>query len=110
MEWNQIELVQTCGACPEQYDAYLDGKLIGYLRLRHGYFNVRYPDAGGESVYDAHPKGDGIFEYEERQIYLNNAKKALYDKIMSADENNLKKLNSEEHCEGCTLTKINCKC
>lgn len=39
-----IELRQTCAACPEQYDAYLNGELVGYLRLRHGHFRVRtYP-------------------------------------------------------------------
>ena len=72
-----IKLVQTCGACPEQYDAYLDNKMIGYLRLRHGNFTVRYPDHNGEIVFEAKPHGDGLFHYEERDLYLDLAKKFL---------------------------------
>lgn len=72
-----LELVQTCGACPEQYDVFLDGETIGYLRLRHGYFRADYPCCGGETVYEAYPMGDGIFEEDEREHYLNEAKIAL---------------------------------
>lgn len=52
----KVELQQTCGACPEQYDAYIDGIEIGYLRLRHGYFRAEYL---GKTVYDANTIGDG---------------------------------------------------
>lgn len=76
-----IVLKETCGACPEQYEAFLDGKQVGYLRLRHGHFRVDYPDCGGETIYDAYPKGDGIFESEERDFYLTEAKKAISAKI-----------------------------
>jgi hypothetical protein len=31
-------LEQTCIACPEQYDVYLDNSYVGYLRLRYGRF------------------------------------------------------------------------
>lgn len=78
----EIELKMTCGACPEQYDAFLDGKQVGYLRLRHGYFRVDYPDCGGETIYEAEPKGDGFFENDERDFYLNEAKKAIFNKII----------------------------
>lgn len=40
-------LEQTCYAYPEQYDVFLDGKQVGYLRLRHGYFRCDYPNCGG---------------------------------------------------------------
>lgn len=73
----EIELIQTCGACPEQYDAFLDGKEVGYLRLRHGYFRVDYPAWGGKTIYSTHPKGDGIFESDEREFHLHMAKQAL---------------------------------
>lgn len=76
----KIELVQTCGACPEQYDAFIDGELVGYLRLRHGYFTVQYPNVSGELVYSAEPKGDGIFEYDEREGYLAAARLAIINK------------------------------
>lgn len=66
-----IKLVQTCGACPEQYDAFDEnGDIVGYLRLRHGTFRVECPDVGGAEVYRANPKGDGVFDYDERDYYL----------------------------------------
>lgn len=73
----RIERVQTCSACPEQYDAFLDGEQIGYLRLRHGFFSVEYPDCGGRLVLEAQPEGDGIFAAHEREHYLSLAKLAL---------------------------------
>lgn len=73
----QITLNRTCHACPEQYDAFLDGKQVGYLRLRHGYFYASVPDVGGEVVYEAEPEGDGIFADHERDRYLTAAKAAI---------------------------------
>lgn len=77
MHREDYELVQTCGACPEQYDVFLDGQQVGYLRLRHGTFRAEYPDCGGAEVYRANPEGDGVFEYEERTHYLNQAIRAI---------------------------------
>ena len=77
----KLELEQTCGACPEQYDAYIGETEVGYLRLRHGRFTVQYPDSRGEVVYSASPKGDGCFESDEREYYLNEAKKALLNRF-----------------------------
>ena len=74
---NGIELFQTCGACPEQYDAYQNHEQVGYLRLRHGHFRVDCPFGGGVTVYEANPNGDGVFEYEERDFYLNMATQAI---------------------------------
>lgn len=74
---NDIRLVQTCGACPEQYDAFIGDKQVGYLRLRHGFFRVDYPECGGKTIYGAHPQGDGIFESDERAKYLEAAKEAI---------------------------------
>ena len=73
-----IELEMTCGACPEQYDAIYEGEIVGHLRLRHGYFRV---ECNNKTVYEAHPKGDGIFDSEERNRYLKKAKKAIYKEI-----------------------------
>ena len=64
----------TCGACPEQYDVYIDSIKLGYLRLRHGVFTVEY---SGELIYTGYPMGDGIFENDEREKYLKKAKKKL---------------------------------
>lgn len=78
-----IALVQTCGACPEQYDAYLEHTDIpvGYFRLRHGYYSVYYPDPAGDLVYEAHPQGDGIFEPQEREGYLRAGILAIRERI-----------------------------
>ena len=72
-----VRLVMTCSACPEQYDAFIGDKKIGYLRLRHGHFTVEYPDCGDEMVYTASPDGDGIFNNDERDYYLRFAVDAL---------------------------------
>lgn len=75
---SKVILRQTCGACPEQYDAYLDGVNVGYLRLRHGNFTV---EAGGELLYQAEPKGDGIFDEDERDYYLRFAVDAILKRV-----------------------------
>ena len=82
---DDISLTQTCGACPEQYDAYdPDGKQVGYLRLRHGYFSVDMPDAGGTEVYGACPQGDGIFDPDERDGYLRTARERIAEHLNAA--------------------------
>lgn len=79
---DEIKLVQTCGACPEQYDAFHKGEQVGYLRLRHGYFRVDYPDCGGETVFEANPDGDGVFDADERQGYLDQACAAIFERLI----------------------------
>lgn len=70
----------TCPACPEQYDVYTqDKQLVGYLRLRHGYFRADVPYCGGETIYESYPRGDGIFDEDERIPELTNAVKAIAD-------------------------------
>ncbi|MNY14590.1 hypothetical protein D3C86_1477750 [compost metagenome] len=77
VRWQDIQLIETCGACPEQYDALYDGKDVGYLRLRHGHFYVECPNIGGKTVYAADPEGDGCFVEEEREYYLTSARQAI---------------------------------
>ena len=73
-----IKLKQTCGACPEQYDAFDGDKQVGYLRLRHCSFYVQCPDCGdGPIVYEAYPRGNGCFEIDERDYYLRFAVAAI---------------------------------
>lgn len=81
---NGLELIMTCGACPEQYDVFKDGEQVGYLRLRHGEFRVDFPDCGDETIYEASPNGDGIFDDNERLIYMNNAMKAILQKLTNS--------------------------
>jgi hypothetical protein len=72
-------LKMTCQACPEQYDVFFENHQIGYLRLRHGNFSASYPDYGGDIVFGASPKGDGVFKDSERFKYLNAAVSALIE-------------------------------
>ena len=79
-----ITLKQTGSACPEQYEAFIGDKQVGYLRLRHGYFRVDFPDCGGETIYEAEPKGDGMFiDVDEKDFYLKEAKRAIIKKLES---------------------------
>ncbi len=78
-----MRLIQTCGACPEQYDVF-HGKLkVGYLRLRHGHFLAHYGGVGGPVVYEAQTRGDGAFEADEREYHLERAKAAIRAEITS---------------------------
>ena len=76
----KVRLVLTCGACPEQYDAFIGDKHVGYLRLRHGTFRVDDPNVGGETIYKANPEGDGIFAAHERDYYLKCAVGAILER------------------------------
>lgn len=78
----------TCGACPEQYDVFdEEGLLVGYLRLRHGRFRCdRVVDDKHTEIYAAHPKGDGIFEADEREQYLTEAIMVLDSVLHKSNE------------------------
>lgn len=78
-----LKLVQTCGACPEQYDAYQGDNQVGYLRLRGGYF---YAECHGVRVYEADTIGDGIFKEYERTKHLNAACRAIEQALLQQDE------------------------
>ena len=67
-------LVLTCHACPEQYDVFLHGEEVGYLRLRHGHFRA---ECRNSVVYEASTRGDGIFEDDERDHHLRMAVSAI---------------------------------
>lgn len=80
-----FKLVCTCPACPEQYDVFdiATGAQVGYLRLRHGMFRADYPECGGKTVYTATPKGDGLFNDDERQKYLEEALAAIRKELLA---------------------------
>lgn len=79
------EIVQTCAACPEQYEVFLGDQQIGYLRLRHGTFRADYPDCGGLTVYEIAALGDGVFEPLEREPHMLLAVRALLKRHKSVD-------------------------
>lgn len=73
-----IKLVETCGACPEAYDAFdEDGNYLAHLRLRYGYFTVTLE--GGKRVYETCTIGDGVFECSEREYHLDKAIEAIQE-------------------------------
>lgn len=87
MNIDQIELVMTCAACPEQYDAFYEGKKVGYLRLRHGEFRVDFPECGDETIfYSEEMQGDGKFEDDERDEFLLKAKQAIVKRLKEEKE------------------------
>ena len=45
-----LHLVNTCDACPEQYDVFRGEEKVGYLRLRWGSFTAECRDV---MVYEA---------------------------------------------------------
>lgn len=51
--YGNCKFVQTCNACPEQYDVFIGNKLVGYVRLRWGTLRAYYPDVMGKTVYTA---------------------------------------------------------
>jgi len=79
MKIKDYHLECTCGACPEQYDVFKDGKQVGYLRLRHGEFRADSPDCGDTTVFYADDMtGDGWFTDDERDTYLAAAIDAIH--------------------------------
>lgn len=80
----QFNFVQTCEACPEQYDVFLDGDLVGYVRLRWGELYCTYPNVMGKQVY-TYSMGDGITGAfrtdDERNFHLEEIAKSLYNVI-----------------------------
>ena len=80
-----IRLVQTCPACPEQYDAFLGERQVGYLRLRWGEFRVDFPECGGATIYCAafdDPFKGAFDNDEERAQYLEAAKAAIRERLI----------------------------
>ena len=81
---SEFVFVETCGACPEQYDVFdSNGNQVGYVRLRFGYLRVEYPDYGGEVIYD-HEFSDGwkgMFTEDEREYYLKEIAEAISKRI-----------------------------
>jgi len=70
--------IEGGGSYPEQYDVYLNGKEVGYLRLRYGQFRA---EVYGHVVYTAETEGKGCFEDSERDKYLHAAILAIDEYI-----------------------------
>mgnify|MGYP000489417732 CR=1 FL=1 len=87
-----VELIQTCPAFPEQYDGYIDGEKVAYLRLRHRWFRAEYL---GKVVFTSEPNGDGAFDDSERAQQLNAACDAIINEHRKREEPRSYKIVSE---------------
>lgn len=77
-----LRFENTCGACPEQYDVFLEGEQVGYVRVRHGWVSAEYPDCGGTHIYSDYIHGDGSFEdTAERMKHLRLIATLLHGRI-----------------------------
>ena len=77
--------VNTCYACPEQYDVYRDnGQICAYVRLRWGNLYAEYPSIDGEVIYNTHfsDNSKGNFDNDsERDYYLKEISGLEEDRI-----------------------------
>jgi hypothetical protein len=76
-----MKLIKTCDSCPEQYDVVNSdtGVMLGYIRLRWGWFRVFCPDVGGECVIQEQISEQplGVFPDENRDRFLTRALLAI---------------------------------
>lgn len=82
MKAKDIYLIQTCAMCPEQYDAVDEfGNIVGYLRMRWGWFLVYCPDVDTDATVYEHQYQNaylGAFpSNSERKKHLRRAKAAI---------------------------------
>lgn len=84
MNANNLRLVCTCGACPEQFDVYSDkNELIGYIRFRWGHLQCRPQNQNGidfDTIVYAWSCDDGwvgVIPGDVREEVLENCKQAL---------------------------------
>lgn len=81
-----LEFVNTCSACPEQYDVFdKHHNIVGYVRLRWGDLTCKYPDVEGELIYSDSISEDGwigLFDNEEqRLLHLTAIADRIIEKI-----------------------------
>lgn len=85
-----FDFERTCGACPEQYDVYLEGNQVGYVRLRWGSLRCDYPNVGGETIYQ-HSFRDafsGCFDNDEQRDYhLDLIAQTVYNRFIGSESN-----------------------
>lgn len=90
-------LEQTCGGCPEAYNVYIEDSekpvYIGELYVRYGGYTIS--DKHHNAI--AHPeiKGDGLFEWEEREHMLKLGCSTIYRDMM--EKSIIKKLRDEDY-------------
>lgn len=77
----KLYFIETCEACPEQYDVFKGGRQVGYVRLRWGTVTCDFPDCRGDTIY-SHSFDDGwkgsFEDSEERDMYLDRIATAIH--------------------------------
>jgi hypothetical protein len=87
-----LDFVQTCCACPEQYDVYRQGHRVGYVRLRFGILAAYVPTFSlvperlvyKHSFYDDDEWLGEFHNEAERQRYLEEIAGAIYSRLKKA--------------------------
>jgi len=72
----KFEWIQTCYACPEQYEVFYNNRQVSYVRLRWGKLTASFPDFDGEPIYNYKFYGEdglkGHFDNDiEREFHKN---------------------------------------
>lgn len=76
---SNLRLVQSSGACPEQYEMLYNDDEIALLHLRYGHFRVF--NSRDQILYEAYPAGDDVFENNEREFYLTMGQLAVLEHL-----------------------------
>ena len=84
MDANNLQLVCTCGACPEQYDVYsAENELVGYICFRLGSLYCCSQNQNGIDfdnvvyTWDCNDGWAGVIPDDVREEVLENCKQAL---------------------------------
>ena len=91
---DNIRLECTCGACPEQYDMFIDDAQVGYIRYRWGHLACRPCKSDGTIDWDntvfewEHPNDgwSGIIPDDQRDTLLQQCKNAVAKYVWAGPE------------------------
>ena len=89
-------IVQTCGACPSQWEGHLtDGRMF-FARYRHGFLTLHFSRGPTGNVYDAlgpqaeqvfsEGLGDGLDGWMDTATMLGHVADAMLDARKAEDE------------------------
>ncbi len=85
------DLIQTCGACPSQWECKTSNNRLMYVRYRWGSLSVSLSPVGSEDVMEA-VSGKEIFYDKIGSAMSGDIEwEEVWDKIKDLDENELMK-------------------
>jgi hypothetical protein len=77
MNLKTINFINTCIACPEQYDVYIEGNCIAYIRLRFGQLICTMP-FGRKTIFEH------SFEDSYKGEFTNDKERKYYLALISS--------------------------